>query len=209
MTNEELFDYFMGHLTARLKNQVTAEFRTECLEKLKNKRISLYLQGEALAVNMAQFCNMAGKLMLPLYFDDNVPEVIYERGFNYVCDEELEYMDAIIRAGRFAVYKIEKEKASNGTDRYKFHFYVVLDKKQQHVCEMLSDNGKESINANNIQDKFVDCGWVRNGKDTNTVGHIHKDNDIESTSALCPKHYCLKAVICLYYYSKYILHNYL
>ena len=208
MTNEEIFECFASHLTNRLLGKITEEFRNECIEKIKNKRISLYLQGEELAVNMAQFCNMAGKLQLPLYFEDNIPVVEYVEGFKFATNEELEYVDKLIRSGRFALYKLEKDKNNKGNDRLKMHSYYVADRKEHNECEALSKCDCSIINASNIREKFLYSAWIRCSSDASTVWHIHTDKDAEAVGQVCGKHYCIKCMAAIYYYVKYILNDY-
>jgi len=113
MTNEELYKSYVGHLRSKLSNQITDEFKKEFLDKLEAKRNTLYLQDEELALNMAQFCNMAGKLTFPLYFDDKITVVDFDNGFNYVNIDDFSYMDSIIKSGRFALYKLEHVLRAN------------------------------------------------------------------------------------------------
>ena len=167
MSNEELFEYFKGKLTTKLANMITSDFCKEFMDKLERKRSSLYLQNEELAVNMAQFCNMAGKLTFPMYFDDTVPVVEYDEGFKYISDEELEFLDTIVKSGRFAIYKIEKDKSNSGMDRLKFHLYYVCENKQDTACKMLFEYDGDTLIGDEIQSKFVGTGWVRLAKDTN------------------------------------------
>ena len=204
MTNIELYECYLGHLTSKLSNQITDEFKKDFLGKLEAKRDSLYLRDEELALNMAQFCNMAGKLLFPLYFDDKLPAIEFDNGFNYVNIEELSYMDSIIKSGRFALYKLEKDKTDKGIERMKMHFYYVTDKKQDTACDMFFNHVGGIIESDDIEGKFINTGWVRNVKDSYITRHIHKDDDRDSTAKLCDKHYCFKSVLSVYYYSKYI-----
>lgn len=204
MTNEELYKSYVGHLRSKLSNQITDEFKKEFLDKLEAKRNTLYLQDEELALNMAQFCNMAGKLTFPLYFDDKITVVDFDNGFNYVNIDDFSYMDSIIKSGRFALYKLEKDKARNDADRLKMHYYYVADKKQDSACDMFFNYAGEIIESDGIEGKCINFVWCSCGKDGDITCHIHKDNDRDSTAKLCDKHYCFKAVLCFYYYSRYI-----
>lgn len=207
MSHEELFEVFKQNLTTKLAEQITSDFQKEFMEKLENKRESLYLQNEELAVNMAMYCNMAGKLVFPLYFDEQVPEMEYTEGLKYVTDEMLEYLDSIIRGGRFAVYKIEKD-TSESKVRLKFNCYCVADKKEMSICDVICHYEGDAVNADNIVTKYTNTGWIRFSASSTITTHINKDNDIDTTKEMCGKHYCVKTVLSLYYYSRYILNNF-
>ena len=208
MNSEEIFEYYKGCLTSKLESGVTEDFKKDFIEKLERKKDSLHLHDEELAVYIAQFCNMADKLTMPMCFDENVPVVEFDDGFKYIGDEELDFLDTIVKSGRFAIYKIAKDEASNGATRLKFHFYYVVDDKQDTTCDMINEYDGNALVGDSIQGKVIQTGWVRYAKDSYVTKHIHSDNEIESTNKLCRRHFCIKSVLCLYYYSRYILNDY-
>ena len=96
MNVELLYSIFRENLTDELALQLDSSFKDKFISEINEKESRLYLKGEALATDMAQYCNLCEKLAFPVYFQDNVPKLKLDIGLNHFTDEMLEECNKIL-----------------------------------------------------------------------------------------------------------------
>lgn len=119
-----LYDIFKENLTERLALQLDGSFKSRFMDIIEQKEESVYLKGDALAIDIAEHCNLCEKLTFPLYFQDDLPRVKMDIGLNHFTDRMLEQCNDALNNHMFTVIGVEEPEKNRLKITYRMaHFH--------------------------------------------------------------------------------------
>lgn len=203
MDNEKLYSIFTNSLLDKLADKLNDSFRDKFLKIMVEKRERAYLKDEALAVDIANHCNLMGELCFPVYLQDGVPKIKLDNGLNHFTDEMLQVCNGALDNHMVAVYKITETDPNRIRFDYKSPHFPT-----EHSCTMISRYPDFSFNKSTAGRCKISDNWVRFYGNSNITKHACKDTAMTKSNNICDTHYCLKCCTMLLYYIKYVLNEY-
>lgn len=203
MDNEKLYSIFSNNLVDQLAAQLTDSFKNKFITAMKNKRENAYLKNEALAIDIANHCNLCGELTLPLYLQDNIVKIKVDLGLNYFTDQMLETCNRALDNHMFTIYKIEETEPNRIKLSFKIPHFL-----NENICTMIPKHPDFSFSRFTASQCRISESWIRFYSDNNTAKHLSRDTGMTPASDICDAHYCVKLCMGVLYYIKYILNEY-